>query len=395
MRDQHQYSGRYHVTILLLLWTVIHVLLLHHYGVRSLFDGLGYIRCADYLVLNGYLEDPHETFYAIPIALMAFFRWMFPGQLLPYLFFQSVLSFFATLALYRAGTRVFNSTRAGLISGIIFLIWWDNIQWNTTTLTESLACSIICFTIYRLTSFKGSIKDYCWISILLILNLFTRPTGIIIIVGTVAFLIHFYWHDIRKDLIVTAVGIPVLVLLTYWSADHMFSRWDFTDQYVRGNIVTYMDTIEGNELYSESLRIDTVGLTMARDKPPVWKIVYFIVDNPVHFVKAACLKVYYLVTGIRPYYSALHNAYILCWMVLVYIFYYIGWCNATKGSVRFFTVVVVILNCCLIGISTVDWDNRFYIPMEPGIVLLAGGGAAHIVGLLKSLLLPKAPRKID
>ena len=142
--------------------------------------------------------------------------------------------------------------------------------------------------------------------------------------------------------------------------------------------------------FEKTDRVRVVPETSSEKKPPVWKIVYFIVDNPVHFVKAACLKVYYLVTGIRPYYSTLHNAYILCWMVLVYIFYHIGWRNATKSSVRFFTVVVVILNCCLIGISTVDWDNRFYIPMEPGIVLLAGGGAAHIVGLLKSRIVSKS-----
>jgi hypothetical protein len=319
---------------------------------------------------------------------MAFFRWMFPGQLLPYLFFQSALSFLAVLALYRAGTRIFNNTLAGFISGIIFLIWWDNIHWNITTLTESLACSIICFTVYQLSCFKGSVKDYCGIVILLVLNLFTRPTGIVIIVGTLAFLIHYYWYDIRRDLIVMAIGIPVLVLLTYWSADHMFSRWDFTEQYVRGNIVTYMDGIEGNELYSEDLRIDTTGLTIAHEKPPVLKILYFIVNNPVHFMKAACLKVYYLMTGIRPYYSTLHNVYVLIWMALVYLLYYIGWRNTVNRSVRFFTVVVVILNCCLIGISTVDWDNRFYIPMEPGIVLLAGGGAAYVVGLLKGRGLP-------
>lgn len=366
------------------MWTAIHLLLFYQYGVRNLFDGLAYVRHADYLILNGHLEDPHETFYAVPIALIAFFRWMFPAQLLPYLFFQSALSFLATLALYRAGTRIFDYTLAGFMSAIIFLLWWDNIHWNTTTLTESLACSIICFTVWQLTRFKGSVKDYCWIIILLILNLFTRPTGIVIIVGTLAFLIHYYWHDLRRDLIVMAIGIPVLVLLTYWSADHMFSRWDFTEQYVRGNIVTYMDGIEGNELYSEDLQIDTAGLTIPQGKPSVMKIVYFMVNNPVHFIKAACLKIYYLMTGIRPYYSVVHNIYILVWMLLMYTLYCMGWCSTTKKSIRFFTLVVVILNCSLIGISTVDWDNRFYIPMEPGIVLLAGGGAARLIGVLRS-----------
>lgn len=44
---------------------------------------------------------------------------------------------------------------------------------------------------------------------------------------------------------------------------------------------------------------------------------------------------------------------------------------------------MIIVNCGLIAISTVDWDNRFYIPMEPGLVLLAGGGINYFLMKMK------------
>lgn len=385
MSDHRKYSIEvYHLAILVLLWIIVHALLVQQYGLRSLHDALSYIRRADHLLTHGSLEDPQDIFYIVPISLIAFFRWLFPTQLLAYLFFQSIISGIATLTLYWSAARVFNKPLAGLATAVIFLLWWDNVQWNTTTMTESLACSVICFTLYRLTSFKGTAKDYGWIIPLLAINFFTRPTGIVIIVGTLAFLLHYYRHDIRRNSKVMLLGIPCLLVLAYISADQMFTRWDFTEQYQKGNIVTYMDVIEGGELYSKEMRLDTQGIITTQQAPSVWKIVTFIVNNPVHFVKAACLKVYYLMTGIRPYYSTLHNSYILIWMALIYTMYGIGWRSITNRSIRFFTVVVVILNGCLIAISTVDWDNRFYIPMEPGIVLLAGGGIAYVVDLVKA-----------
>lgn len=385
MHDQRKYSIQvYHLAILVLLWIVVHILLVHQYDLRNLHDARSYIRRADYLLAHGRLEDLQDIFYAVPVSLMALFRWMFPTQLLAYLFFQSVVSGLATIALYRATARIFNNPLAGLFAGIIFLLWWDNIQWNTTTMTESLACSVICFTLYRLSRFTGSVRDYGWIILLLAINFFTRPTGIVVIVGTLAFLLHYYRHDIHRNSKVMLVGIPCLLVLAYISADQMFSRWDFTEQYQKGNIVTYMDVIEGGDLYSKEMRLDTSGIIVTQQEPSVWKIVTFIINNPVHFAKAACLKVYYLMIGIRPYYSTLHNLYALIWMALIYILYYTGWRSITNRSIRFFTIVVVILNGCLIAISTVDWDNRFYIPMEPGIVLLAGGGVAYVVDRIKA-----------
>jgi hypothetical protein len=381
-------TDKYHVTILVAVWGIVHAFLFFHYGIRSLYDAKVYIQCADALIQDGALEDSHFIFYSVPIHLIAFFRWIFPGQLVPYLVFQCVISLFATIALYRASAKIFNP-KAGLISGIIFLIWWDNIHWNTTAMTESLACSIICFLILRLASFKDSIADYFWVIILSVIAFFTRPTGILIIVSTIAFLVHYHWHAIRYRFVWRFVIVPCMFVIAYISADFMFTRWDFSAQYRKGNIVTYMDDIQGGALYSESMRLEIDSLVISSDKPAVLRMLFFALDNPVYFLKSAGLKVWYLVSAVRPYYSTAHNLYALIWVMLIYILYYFGWRNKVVGfrratdSTKIFTAVMIVLNCCLIAISSVDWDNRFYIPMEPGLVLLAGGGAAYSIRALK------------
>jgi hypothetical protein len=60
---------------------------------------------------------------------------------------------------------------------------------------------------------------------------------------------------------------------------------------------------------------------------------------------------------------------------------------------RVLSLVVMLANCALVGIATIDWDNRFYVPMPPGIVFLAGGGAAYLVGYFKPRVIEMVQRQ--
>jgi hypothetical protein len=173
----------------------------------------------------------------------------------------------------------------------------------------------------------------------------------------------------------------------------MFSYWDFTDQYYRGNIITYMDTFHSADQY-KTLRLppdNSITFGSPADLPLI-KVIKFIAYNPLYFIKTAFLKVAYLLLTVRPYYSLSHNLYSVAWIISIYLFCFYGWKNCHNLAIRYFMGAVVIINCCLVGISSVDWDNRFYIPMEPAIVLLAGGGVSYFIGQLKkSRTLPAAP----
>lgn len=367
-----------HILILLTVWIVVHSALVMHFGVRQLFDSADYIRSADGLLQSGGLDRMYYVFYLVPLVLIGIFRALFEGQIIPFLIFQCAVSFFATLALYRSAAKVFDNPLAGLFSGLIFLAWWDNIQWNTTVMTESLMCSAICFLVFQITHFKNRTSDYGWIVFWLVIIGFTRPTGIVVIVGAIAFMIVCHWNIIRKSRWRFLIHV-VLVLITSAGAMLMFSIWDFTEQYARGNIITYMNTMEGQALYDGGSVMATDDLEFAAaDKHPLYKMGYFIVHNPVYFIKAAALKIWYLISGMRPYYSNLHNGVALFWVMCIYAMCVYGWRQVQALPVKVFVITVIVVNGALIGLATVDWDNRFYIPMEPCIVLLAGGGAAAL-----------------
>jgi len=383
--DTFKIVPRLHPWILLGLWFVIHMVLLWHYGIRMLYDAQVIVQLSDYLLDHGKLQETHQLFYSIPIGLLAIFRLIFPGEVLPFLIFQILISGLASWAMYKASAELFHDSLAGFFAGVIFLFWWDSIHWNVVTMTESLMRSIICFLILHLVRFKGERADYLKLLGLLTLLVLTRPTGIIVVLSGIIFCLSYAWNQIKQRPAVTAIVALLFIVIAFLGADQMFRRWDFTEQYAQGNVITYANLVEANPLDHESLHVESGDIRFdTTQQPSLSKILSFIRDNPTSFLKAGFLKIGFLVSGVRPYYSTLHNIYTVLWLLGIYMLFAFGLRRAQNIPIKFFTIAVIVLNCLLIGMSTVDWDNRFYIPMEPGIIMMAGGGGAFLVRRLQS-----------
>jgi 4-amino-4-deoxy-L-arabinose transferase-like glycosyltransferase len=357
-----------HLYSLLLLWLGVHIFLFYIFGIRDYFvDSLRYIDMADYLLSHRSLEASYQVFYLIPISVLAIFRLVFGNGVLAFVLFQSMVSALAAIALYKSAATLYGNATARLCASFISLLWKDCIQWNTALMTESLAASLICMVIYCITHFRESLKSYIVLFLLILLCTLTRPTGVLIAFGTVVFLLTRYSPALA--------GRPCLRFFLLFSfgviacsgAYLMLNEWDFTDQYERGNIVTYMDTIEGQPHYYDALRLNTSALTLPDSGRPFEKIVFFAYHNPLHFVHAGALKVVYLVSGMRPYFSHLHNVYTVVWLMLVYALFYWGFRRTNHKAVRSFCLTVVIANCFLVSVSAVDWDNRFFCRCNPAL----------------------------
>lgn len=369
-----------HLYALLGLAMLVHAFLFSFFSVRDQFvDSQRYLEMSEYFIAEGQLEHFTQFFYAIPIALLAMFHAMVDDGLLAFVLFQSALSILAAVALYRSAATVFNNSRAGLVAAAIFLLWFDCLQWNTAVMTESLASSLTCFIIYLVVVFDGRITHFFLLVLGLVAILMTRPTGVVVIVAAVVFLLSRYDRRLKQHPLVKGLSYLSLTVGFVIGACMMLNEWDFTDQYVKGNLVTYMDVIEGQDLYDPALRLDTKNITWPDpERPPAEKIVLFVISNPFHFVKAAVLKVFYLVTFYRPYFSDVHNLYTAVWLSIVYVFFFLGLRQIGDKPVKHFVLAVIIANCLLVALSAADWDNRFYMPMQPCIVLLAGGGGGAV-----------------
>lgn len=354
---------------------LIHLLLYYHYGLRSLIDADGYVKGADHLIATGHLEDTHHLYYLVPIALLAFCRLFFPDTVIPFLFLQSFISLLSVIAIYKCSAKVFLNKKVGFMSALIMLFWVDCLHWNLTTMTESLFLSFSIFILYQLVFFKPVFVRYFLLVLSLSLGFFIRPTTVIIIVGALSYLILAHRMAIQGLKYLRYSLILFIPIITHDAANFLFSRWDFTEQYLKGNVVTYADAVQGTSLYHEQLRVTSTHITtVEKIKPSIEKMVMFIILNPVYFLKLACLKVWYLLSGIRPYYSVVHNLFTLLWLSTIYLCSTIGWSKISNLELKAFILCVFLINCSLIAVSSIDWDNRFYMPMVPGFVLLSGKG---------------------
>ncbi|MBL0740921.1 glycosyltransferase family 39 protein [Chryseolinea lacunae] len=364
---------------LFILWLGIHVILFVHYGFRDLVDSGRYQTKAAFLASQGNWQEQGDLFYSVYIGLTALFGKFFNSSL-PILIFQSLLSGLAVVSIYRAATKTFNDDLAGFLAGVIFLLWIDNLQWNLVVMTESLACSLMCFTVYAWVHFEKRAKDYLLLALLVALNVLTRPTGMLALAGTIVFIASQQNNERRRvPIIIQSAGILILVGISLAGANAIFSLWDFTEQLSRGNIVTYMDTLQGTPLYVQSLHVNPSTIVPPpQGEGSLLKLLIFITSNPAYILQAGVWKIMYLLVAVRPYYSWIHNGVTLCWMMMVYGLFVRGVKCSGNVAVKRGVYTVIIVNIALIFITTIDWDNRFYVPMEPGIVLFAGGGAATL-----------------
>lgn len=381
------FTRKSQVVFLFFVWIAVHLVIFRYLGIRQLYDSKGYIAAADYFLAEQSLQDVHHVFYVVPILLLAFTRFIFGDTVVPFLILQILTSGFAMVALYRTAVKVFKVQEAGFFSVLLFLLWWDNIQWNTAVLTESLFCSLTILILYVVVSSNRNLGYYVAVASMAAILLLTRPTAVVVIVGIVGYGLAENWRMIGNKVWKIRIVFVVLAAVSFAAASLMFDHWDFTEQYVEGNIVTYMNSIEGSELYRESLRLSTDELILPDpEEPSIIKIITFVYQNPIHFLSAFFLKIGYLITGVRPYYSSIHNGFMLIWMIVIYFLFFLGVKAQKLPNTRLLAFTIICVNCLLVGISTVDWDNRFYVPMQPVIVLMAAGGASQIYHrIIKSL----------
>lgn len=380
----------WHILLIVTFGLIVNLTILYTKGERAnLYDVNGYINGADYLINHGSYEDFHHVFYGLHVGIIALGRLFLPDQIIQVIIFQVLLSLLSTVVLYLSVHKLFKNRIAAILSSFIFLFWWDCIHWNTTLMSESLFCSLTIFIVYILAHFKGLKMDFVKLGVLLFAISFTRPTSVVILIGVIVFFLFYYKEPLKQLSVVRKTILSLsFILLSLLGAALMFQKWDFTEAYLKGEVVTYMSTIPESPLYKEELHapVKNTEKVVMESELGIVRMTKFMADYPGYFFTMAVKKVYYLLSFQRPYYSVWHNAFSVVWLVFIYTCFIIGFVKCSSSPIKAFALTVIMVNCGLIAISSVDWDNRFFIPMEPGIVLFAGYGLHVLFIKIKPLI---------
>ena len=107
----------------------------------------------------------------------------------------------------------------------------------------------------------------------------------------------------------------------------------------------------------------------------IFDIFKFISINFVEFLKIFLLKVFWLLLRARPYYSDIHNYYILFFNVIFYTGFIYGFLKRPKNKFSINVILFFIFfSICLVGLTFADWSGRFSLYFLPLIMVFSSYG---------------------
>jgi len=359
------------------LYCGVSIFLFHRYGVKIVNDSERYLVYANDLK-HGFYFDNHNFWY-IGYVLFIFIIQLFYKGLLAIVFTQYFLSFIAVIALYKTALLLFNNTRSAVISSVSYILFFEIPTWNSYILCESLYCSLTCISLYLLTlsySRPGRVYLYLLTAMVICITALTKPTGIALIGAVLTIVFVSFWKSHKN----TPVRIALVLILSttfLLVVNRMLFTYQVMENYQLGEIIYAITSLPHNKLNS-LLIIDPPKdvYIPSPNNPPLVRIVIFILNNPLYFLKLFSSKLFYFIFHIRPYWSWTHNLFSLLFLLPFYFYSLRALAkNNVRPEIKIFAATYVLIHCASIGVTSEDWDGRFLMPLLPVIFLL---GASEI-----------------
>lgn len=351
---------------LLILWLIVQLILYKVTGVKIANDSPRYIFHANRLIEAGVVPAGQNFWYVGYIGFLAFFRVLDLGYS-TVVGFQVFLSGLAALALYQATLHITGRNFTVAVFATALYVLWPKIQlWNFYILTDSLFASMMIISFWALVYIKNWQQGIAVLPLFLFAFL-VRPSGIGFLVAVAAFVYFTALIHYKKTAVRTGLWLfPLLIVFTFLLLNKMLIPFKLIETYARGEVIFLYQGV----LVDGGDQLNLPDWT----EPPLFKLFYFIVHNPVYFIKLVCLKLFFFFSNGRPYYSLVHNVFLL---LLLPVYYF-----AVKGGIskkilsppKAFIITFIIFQAFIVMLTVEDWDGRFLVPVLPFVFVLAATG---------------------
>ena len=277
---------------------------------------------------------------------------------------QIFLTILSAICIYRISKEL-SSDLGGLFSVSLYLFYFPLQKYNFYILTETIfICSII-FIIYFLIFFK---KKY--IPILIFLTLYyilIRPHGVLIIPSLI--LATLTWVYFNKKFKFFYLLIFLFILLSF--PLYNFLNFHLENMNIINNIAVG-GIIHGYEDKSNFLEFNTPVNT----NNDLLSLIYFFKDNFGVFMGSIYKKLYFFIFRVRPYYSEIHNLYIILYnfIYLPLAIYGLFKSHFNRKFYIYFLYSVIVIFSLSVTISLVDWSGRFSLYIMPILFIFSGIG---------------------
>lgn len=370
-----QKSTYFHDILIFLLALISRVAYMGVIGVRLGGDSAFYRSTAALLT---------ETNFSLSSLIdhnIPFFYWAYPFVIAVFqqnnvliVIFQIIIQSLTAVLLYRIGAVLFG-LRIGVFAGVIYALFWELIQWDMYILTDSLFTAMVVLLLYALIRAQqtGDSKRWLIFAFVLFALILLRPTALPVAVSVIWFITSGWGLRYRLAMALLALGIFILWVGEFWIFDTT-SRYG-ADAYVK---------------YFQSLFVDGIVI---RDRPEYTLHVQwdpgFTSHNAITFIWVFVNRLigfWYIWTAA---FSKSHILYNILTMVPLYVFGLLGLVTSYRKGVhkKIITFMIMVIGTYWVfqGITEVDYDWRYRLPVLPFVILFAAYGISIFLGECKRL----------
>ncbi|HAO46837.1 MAG TPA: hypothetical protein DCQ97_07925 [Chitinophagaceae bacterium] len=309
-------------------------------------------------------------FYVLYSLLVAFFV-KFSIPLAGVAIGQVLLSFYAGLLLYRILLDTLDNRRIALFFFIAYLLCYPMQKWNFFLYSESLHNSLLLIGLYLFYKWQKRPVLFTLLpaGFVLLLILFSRPTGIVFLMTFFVVLITWLYRNGHRKAFFTAAGIAMIVAVAILNSP--LTAFVNPDSIRRMEVICQVPETNTGAVYEEFNR---QGLMKA----------FQVIRDEVgfgNFIKTGIKKLGYFFGMYRPYYSRHNNLLLLCYMLLYPLAIAGIFFKQRKPFfyLKLFSLLYLVITSFLIFFTCDDWANRFISPVFPFILILAAGGIDGLV----------------
>jgi len=367
-------SGWWPLVFLLPICLIVQGILLYKYGIVTKGESVKYINEAVFWQEHYQFSQPKYIFYSVYIFIRFLALQIRTGIEGVYIF-QLLINLYATFLFYKLSLRLFTRPVIAVTATTLLLICFPWQLWTTHLYTEGVFISlVIIFTYFFFLPEKSKFLRIITI-ILFILLLFSRPTGMLFIPVITLWYFNKWWSE-RKWLLLgvsSLVSLAGFILILNYAMKGE-GEFNFLKPFIEEHIICGVPQALNNDL------------KLPRDGNSTGGILYYVVNNPIHFLSLSVKKIGAFFGMTRSYFSTSHNLYLRLFFYPLYLFALAGVIMRGK-TIRSFKVYasgIVIVFATSVALTCDDWLNRFIMPVLPFIILLATAGITKIMSFKKS-----------
>lgn len=365
-----RFINSYGVIILVTAWIIVHAFLIFIVHKSPVFhtDSLRYLKLNEQINNNFYSFSSLDSyiFYA-SYGLFLNVIFLLWNSLKAVVLIQHVIAFLA-FYLFIKWMKLNANEKDFFIAGILFLVMIDFHMWHSYIMTESLFFSlgIILFVLIFGRQFKGR---KLLISLIILFLMFLRPNfWVYFLTLMIVYFIYQFQGKGKKILSVAGFIFIAALIGSVFFINSIPSRFPVDENYKQGNVICgYQPSDQSrNSLFYEKPP-ESLKKQKALNSPVA--IAGSFRNYPGYFLNIWIKRSVVWMTGVRPYYSNVHNVFLLMVLIPLYIVFVIKLFR-NFGKIHIKTIFIYfILSMLIAAFIYPTWPGRFFLPLYPFLII--------------------------